>query len=423
MNSRLELSAIDARRIALAAQGFASPRPTRPNKTHLRSVAKRLHAIQLDTVNILVRAHYLPFFSRLGPYPIEALDKLVNDAHELVELDAHQASIVPIALEPLLRWRALRSRRHTDAFEAYMESKRPGYITAIRNTVLTRGPLAAGELDDPGRGPKLAPADLPIRRKDGLPYAASSLAWGRDSDGRAVLDWLVGQGELVLAGRGPGFERRYDIAGRVLPESGPTSRDISEEDARPELVGLASRALGVATAAEIARYFGLKVGAARPAIATLVEEESLVPVRVEGWKDLAYLAAEAPSPKPVTSQALIGPFDSLTWERERIKRLFGFEYSFEIYVPAAKRKYGYYVLPFLLNESLVARVDLKSDRKAGELLVLGAFVEAKVREPTLVPSLARELVALAGWLGLEKISVHERGDLAKRLRAEIRRTS
>lgn len=419
MSTALELSAADARRIALAAQGFASPRPARPGATHLRAVAGRLHAVQLDTVSTLVRAHYLPFFSRLGPYPTKALDKLVNDAHALVEMDAHQASLVPVELEPLLRWRVAQGRRFRDTFGSSMEAKRPGYIEAIRRTVVERGPLSLADLDDPGRGPKLTPEEVPIRRRDGLPYAASSLAWGRNSDGKAVLDWLVRQGVLVLAGRGRGFERLYDMPERVLPETARATKPTPEEDARRELVRLASKALGVATSRDLAQYFAFKVGTVRGAITDLVEECAIQPVRVDGWKDAAYLAADVRAPKRVTTRALLGPFDSLTWNRDRTHRLFGFDYTFEIYVPAPKRRYGYYVLPFLAGENLVARVDLKAERASGQLLVLGAYAEAGVDSAPVASDLADELAAMARWLGLERVSVAERGDLAKQLTAEL----
>lgn len=414
-----ELSTAEARRVALAAQGMDGRRgragsAARPGVPQVRAVARRLHALQIDTVNALVVAHYLPAFSRLGPYPFAALDRLTNERHELVETRVgHQASYVPVELTPLLRWRLEEpSREWRKAWRATVD---PGYAQAVEDQVVDGGPLTLRDLDDPRRRPKLAPHELTIRRRDGQPYAASSLAWGRPSDGKTVLDGLVAEGRLALAGR-RGTERMYDLVERVVPATVLSAPTPTAQDAQRELVRLSAAALGVATTPDLADYFGLKVGDVRVAVRDLVASGALEEVRIEGWKGPAFFAAGSRVPREVEGRALLGPFDSLTWSRDRVQRLFDFSFSFEIYVPEAKRRFGYYVLPFLLDEALVARVDLKADRGDGALRVLGAFVEPGANVAAVVPALADELRDLAGWLGLERVEVGDRGDLARPLR-------
>ena len=414
-----ELSAGEARRLALSAQGFGAPRPAKAGMAHVRAVARRLHALQIDTVNALVRAHYLPLYSRLGTYPVAALDRLTNERHELVETRVgHQASYVPVELTPLLRWRLeepSQAWRH-----AWRSGIDPGYVKAVERQVVERGPLALGDLEDPRRREKQKPHELTIRRKDGQPYAESSLAWGRPSDGKTVLDGLLAEGRLALAGR-RGAERLYDLVERVVPPSVLAAPSPSPADAQRELVRLSAAALGVATIADLADYFGLKVTPVRAAVRSLADAGVLEEVRVEGWKDAAVLSVGARAPRAVEARALLGPFDSLTWSRDRVQRLFGFAFSFEIYVPEAKRRYGYYVLPFLLGEVLVARIDLKADRSGGALVVQGAFGEAGIEVGAVVEALASELASLAGWIGLDRVVVGDRGDLARQLRRAVGR--
>ena len=411
----LELTATEARRVALAAQGFAQPRPPKPTKSHVRAVARRLHVLQIDAVNVLVRAHYLPVFSRLGPYPRRSLDDLIS-SHELVELSAHAASLVPVDLEPVLRSRGPTGIAFTPDFQANMEALRPGYIDSVRDAVAKAGPLSVADLDDPGRGPKLTPDQYPARRKDGKPYATSSLAWASGtSAGKSALLWLVRQGQLAIAGRTATFDRLFDLRERVLPEVDAPPAD----EATRELLRRAASALGVATPKDLAEYFGFGVTAIKTALASLVEDGTLLPARIEGWKGTAYLAKDAPRPVPLRTSALLGPFDSLTWTRDRTRRLFGFDYSFEIYVPEPKRKYGYYVLPYLFGEGLVARVDLRADRNAGTLVVGGAYAEPDADTAEVTPALAAELTAMASWLDLTGVRVDERGDLAGPLAAAL----
>ncbi|HUS62371.1 MAG TPA: crosslink repair DNA glycosylase YcaQ family protein, partial [Acidimicrobiales bacterium] len=409
----IELSAVEARRVVLSAQGFGIKRRAATRSAQVLAMAQRLHAVQIDTVNVLARAHYLPIYSRLGPYPAEALDRLTNETHELVETRVgHQASFVPAELTPLLRW------RHDDPSQAWRDAWRAGldptYVDAVEQQVVDRGPIALSDLKDPRRRTKKKPHELAIRRRDGQPYAESSLAWGRPSDGKTVLDGLLAERRLALAGR-RGAERLYDLTERVLPEAVLTAPTPSPTDARRELVRLSMSALGIATVPDLANYFGLKVTDVRLAVRDLVSEGAVDEARVEGWKAPTFLYSRVTVPKHINAQSLLGPFDSLTWSRERTQRLFDFAFSFEIYVPEPKRRFGYYVLPFLLDETLRARVDLKADRQSKTLLVRGAYAEPDSEREPVARALADELHQLAGWLGLDRVHIDERGDLAGHL--------
>ena len=405
------LSGDEARRLALAAQGFGARRPAKPAASHLVRLVERVQALQIDTVNVLVRAHYLPAYSRLGPYPMATLDRLTNVTHELVEVrDGHQASYVPVSTVPFLRW-----RRREEGRSAWRASVDPAYAAAVEQQVAERGPLGLSDLDDPRRRPKQAPSELLIRRKDGKPYAESSLRWGRPSDGKTVLDGLLREGRLALAGR-RGHDRLYDLAERVLPDAVRLPPAPPADDARRELVARSARSLGVATVADLASVFLLKVGETRQAARRLVAEGVLEEVEVDGWKDPAYLDPAVRLPEALEARALLGPFDSLTWSRDRTARLFGFDFTFEIYVPEAKRRFGYYVLPFLFGDRLVARVDLKADRARSTLVVAGAYAEPDTDRRTAAGPLGDELQQLAGWLGLEQVDASGgRGDLAAAL--------
>lgn len=417
----IELSADEARRISLEAQGFSQKAAGKTSIRHVREVAKRLGALQLDTVNVLVRSHYLPAFSRTGPYSKDALDRLVNHRHEVIEIDAHQASFIPVELEPLFRRR--RGARFGDwsGWRRQFELKRPGYIDAVEREVVERGPLGLSDLADPGRREKPKASQLAIRRRDGKPYAESSVLWWRSSDGKEALEGLVAEGRLAYAGRTSNFERLYDVADRVIPLPVRNTPAPSEEEERREIVSLAAKALGVATVADLANYFQIKVAAVRFAARELVDRGDLLPARVESWKAPAFLHPGVRSPKAIEARALLSPFDSLTWSRDRTRRLFEFDFSFEIYLPEKKRKYGYYVLPFLLGDRLVARVDLKADRARGVLLAPGAFAEGRLTQRALVPDLAEAVKEMAEWLELERVEVGDRGDLTGSLRRALSR--
>jgi uncharacterized protein YcaQ len=399
------LSAAEARQVAIAATGLGGPRPHRPGAADLRRMAAQLGAIQIDSVNVLVRSHYLPAWSRLGAYPMTTLDRMAYDGREMFEYRAHALCYVPIDLYPAMRWRMskLAERSYWVGFVARVEQERAGYIDAVVREITERGPLAATDLTDQG-----------IREKVPTRYAESTILWDSWSDGKDVLEGLLVIGRLVAAGRSRGFERRYDLTERVIPAAVLARPVPSGEESTRTLVVTAARALGVATVGDLADYFRLPVADTRASIRLLIEEGSLVPVDVEGWARPAYLAVGA-SPAPVDARALVSPFDPLVWHRDRAERLFGFRYRIEIYVPEPKRQHGYYVLPFLFGDTLVARVDLKADRKRGVLVAPGSFLEAGARAGHVADALAAELRSMAAWLGLDGVEVGPRGDLAPAL--------
>ncbi len=385
-----EIALAQARRIALAAQGFARPRPTgRVDGGHLGRVVDSLGLLQIDSVNVLSRAHYLPAYSRLGPYPRERLDQLTWGSGRVFEYWAHEASFLPAELWPLFRWRMEERRGHgTWGSARGLIANRPGYIEDVLEEVRDRGPLSAREVSDA------------VSRKG---------AWWSWSDAKVALEALFATGDVTVSER-VNFERRYDLPERVLPAAVVEAPVPTEAEARRELLRISARALGVATATDLYDYFRLNGPVTAPRLAELVEAGDLTPVRVRGWSQQAYLAPGARVPRRVTARALLSPFDSMVFERARLERLFDFRYRIEIYVPAPKRVYGYYVLPFLLGERFVARVDLKADRAAGVLVVQAAWSEPDA-PPDTVPELADELVQLAGWLGLSAVSVTGRGDI------------
>jgi uncharacterized protein len=395
----VRLSAAEARRIALAAQGFADGRPARPGGHALRRVLRQVGLLQIDSVNVLARGHYLTLFGRLGPYPLELVDKAAWYApRRLFEYWGHEASLLPVATQPLLRWRMQRA--HDDAWGSMrrVAQERPELVERVLAEVGERGPMAASEMDEVGS-------------RRGEP-------WWSWSDTKRAFEFLFWSG-LITSARRRRFERLYDLTERVLPRSVVSAPTPAPDDAQRELVRIAARSLGVAAERDLRDYFRLPLADTRARVAELSEAGELMPVEVEGWSTPAYLWHETSVPRRVDGCALIGPFDSLIWERSRVERLFGFRYRIEIYVPAPKRVHGYYVLPFLLGDRLVGRVDLKADRAAGELRVRAAHGEPDA-PPETASALIDELRAMAGWLGLERISVEGRGNLAKPLRSALR---
>jgi uncharacterized protein len=385
-----------ARRIALAAQGFADPRPTgRIDLGRLRRMVDRLAVVQIDSVNVLSRSHYLPAFSRLGPYPWQRLDDLAGRRHEVFEYWAHEASFLPVRLHPYLRWRMADAEQHAWGSMVRIQRDRPGYVQEILDRVREGGPLKASDLDE---------------KKPDRPGAM----WNWHA-GKVALEWLFYSGALTARERTAGFERVYDLTERVLPPHVLAAPTPEPADAVRELVWTAARALGVATERDLRDYFRLKPAPARAAIAELAEAGELVPVQVTGWNASAWLDPEARRPRWIRARALLSPFDSLVWERPRVERIFGFRYRLEIYTPAAKRVHGYYVLPFLLGDQLVARVDLKADRKAGRLRVQSAHAEEGAERALVSAGLAEELRLMADWLELDDVVVSDRGDLAAEL--------
>jgi len=401
--TRVELSAAEARRLALASLGFAERKPVRAGRAHVRATADRLGAIQIDSVNVLARAHYLPTFSRYGPYPAAALDDLVHGRRELFEYWAHAACFLPIELYPMLRW---RMENQAIAWSGISPKKR-AFIEAVYREIVERGPISAGDISIGGR---------------------STGPWWGWSKGKTAAELLFYQGRLAVAGR-RNFERLYDIPERVFPARILNAKSIAEGDAKKALLVRAVRAMGVGAARDVARYFQIDAwwdrrstnGRRAPANTTrlfdeLVEDGRLERARVERWTVPGYMVPDARIPRSVDATAIVSPFDPLLWERPWTKAVFDFVYQIEIYVPAHKRIHGYYVLPFLMGDRFAARVDLKADRESSTLIVHAAYMEPGVNPRRVAPALADELRSIARWLSLESFAVGRKGDLATPLR-------
>ncbi|HEY9181078.1 MAG TPA: crosslink repair DNA glycosylase YcaQ family protein [Candidatus Baltobacteraceae bacterium] len=377
-----------ARRVGLAAQRFGVPRPANVSTAHLRRLIEHLGAIQIDSVNVLVRSHYLPAFSRFGPYDRTLLERVAyGKPRRIFEYWGHEASLLPVELFPLLRWRMERSRSGTGVWQnvAHVGREKRALVERVRETIAERGAMSAsdfetGEVRTPHRG----------------------AGWWSWSDTKRAIEYLFWCGELTPLERRNSFERVYDLTERVIPPEVLRAR-VEDSQAYAALVELAARSFGVAVEADLRDYFRLPLDAARNAVRHLVESGRLSPVRVEGWKQQAYLHADARVPRRIEGSALLSPFDSLVWNRERAKRLFDFHYRIEIYTPAHKRVHGYYVLPYLLDDALVARVDVKADRAGSTLLVHAIHYEPRVDRAKVRARLTADLRAMAGWLGLERI--------------------
>ncbi len=395
------LSSGQARRIALAAQGFLDPRPARPTMRTFDRTLARTGVLQVDSVNVLQRAHYMPLYSRMGPYDVDLLRRAAEKRpRRVVEYWAHVQALMPVDLWPLMRHRMddHRATRGKWGFVAENDALEANLLDELRD----RGPSTARDLDD------------------GLPRARDNWGWNW-SETRRVLDYLYASGQVAIASRNSQFEIRYDLPDRVIPSAVLAQPVPSRAEATRELVRRAARSHGVATTQDLRDYYRMPVSDTASAVADLVEDGELLPVRVDGWKRPAFLHRDARLPRRVGGRALLSPFDPVVWERARTEALFDFHYRIEIYVPAAKRVHGYYVLPFLLGEHIVARVDLKADRQfdagAGRLVVKAAYAEPGA-PPETAGELAAELRQLAGWLGLGTVQIEPRGDLAPALAAE-----
>ena len=400
------LSAAQARRVAVAAQGFHEPAPRGPvTRAHLKRLIARLQVLQLDSVSVAVRAHYAPVFSRLGPYDRDVLDRAAwshsaRSPRLLIEYWAHEAALMAVEDWPLLRWR-MRQYRH-GRWGTDIVKKNARLAEEVLAAVAELGPSTAGQIE--------AYLESEPRGRKGPWWDRSETKW--------VAEALWSAGALTTATR-VGFARHYELTERVLPAA-VLNRQVDEADAVRELCLRAASALGVGTEADIRDYFRLAAAQVKPALADLVGAGHLERVDVEGWSAPAYLRVGQVVPRQDRGTALLCPFDPLIFFRPRVERLFGgFHYRIEIYTPAQKRRYGYYVWPFLLDGNLVGRVDLKADRAAGALAVLGAFAEDGCEPARVAGPLARELSAMASWLGLEAVTVAARGDLAPALRRAV----
>lgn len=373
-----------ARRIALSAQGFGARRGEAARPIHLQRILDRLHLHQIDSVNVLARAHYLPAFSRLGAYDRADLDRLAwgtGQRRKLFEYWAHEASLLPFAMHPLLRWRMAQADRG-DAGWGRMRlyaTERRAEAMALLDRIRVDGPLATSDFE----------------------AHKGQSGWWEWSDTKRTLEWLFWAGHITTATRRRSFERVYDLTERVIPDNILSLPTPTEAEAHRALIERAAAAHGIATERELRDYFRQSPEEARPAIHALAEEGVLIPVEVPGWRH-AWLHRDARRPRRIEAQALLAPFDPLIWERDRAERLFGFRYRIEIYVPAEKRLHGYYVLPFLLGDQLVARVDLKADRQASRLIVQSLHLEPDAPGHSR-DALRSELASMADWLGLDAV--------------------
>ncbi len=389
------MTADAARRMAVAATGLATGQPAgRLDVRHFRRVMRDVDLVQLDSVNVSARTHYWVFYSRLGPYDMDALDDWLWRSGEHFEYWAHEASILPMERHPLLAFR-MRRARPRGRVEALL-SDQPGYVDSVLGEIEARGPVSVGDLSDPGErtGP-----------------------WWGYGKGKIALEWLFHSGAVTILDR-PGFTRVYDLTERVIPQEFLLDH-VDLLDAKFALIERSARALGLGTAGDLADYYRLKVGDAREAIPELIRRKVVREVEVAGWREPAYRHVDASIPRSVEGAALVSPFDPLVWNRDRAERVFGFRYRIEIYVPEPQRQYGYYVLPFLLDGELVGRVDLKTDRKRERLIVRASHVEADADPSRVANRLAPYLETTAGWLGASTLEIESRGSLAPHLKRAV----
>ena len=389
-----------ARRIALAAQGFAEQRPDKPkDRRALKKVLARTALFQIDSVSVLARAHYMPLYSRLGAYPMSLLDEASTGrkARLLFEYWAHEASLLPVESWPLMQWRMRRAERGERIYKGLVtfERENRAFVADVLKHIVENGGVVGGDIEgEKGAG-----------------------GWWGWSKQKAALEWLFWAGKITIAER-RGFSRVYDVPERVFHRSVVEAPVPSEADSIRDLLRISARSLGVATATDLRDYFRLPPEDVKARLPELVEAGDLVPVAVRGWKPTAYLHKDAKLPRRIDARALLSPFDPVVWERSRSERLYDFHYRIEIYTPAHKRIYGYYTLPFLLGDTVVGRVDLKADRKAGELQVKSAHGEPGAPAET-AEALHAELKLMAEWLGLETIVIEKKGELAEALRKLI----
>ena len=394
----LEIDAVSAKRIAIAAQGFHRPRPMgKVDIRHFRRVFGDIGLVQLDSVQAICRSHYLVFFSRLGKYDQLKLDNWIWHSGEIFESWAHEASILPVGLEPFVRWKKNRARKGETWKGLYeLANSQEKYVDDVMRQVSSApSAIRASELTEP-------------RNRSGS-------WWSGRSDGQKTLDWLFRIGQVAVK-RDTKFSRSYVPFDSVIPNEISGFPDPLESDSIDELILTAARCNGISTVSDIADYFRMKPILVREALPFLLEQNKLLPVSVEGWDEKAYLHPSVPKPAKIESRALLSPFDSLVWCRPRLERLFHFKYRLEIYVPKEERKYGYYVLPFLLNENLVARVDIKTVRTEGKLLVKGIYLENGTDPEMVISELSKELIELSDFLDLPEVSIAGRSKSAMLLR-------
>lgn len=396
------LSIVEARRVALSAQGFTFPnRDGKANWAKISKTIDQINLLQIDSVNVLVRSHYLPVFSRLGHYDHATLDARTfsNKKRAMFECWSHEASLVPLKLHPLMRWRMNRALNGNGTYGSMNEfaQQEKTYVKSVLDFVRHNGPTAVSELPDGGK---------------------SAGGWWGWSKGKMALETLFDQGLVTTAAR-PSFERIYDLTGNIIPAEILALPTPTEADTFATLLDLSGRALGVATEFDLRDYFRLPVAETKTALAQLVENGTLIAVSVEDWKHQAYIHRDAKLPRKAGGTALVSPFDPLVWERARAERLFNFHYRIEIYTPAEKRKFGYYVLPFLLGDRFAGRICLKADRQEGILRANAAHMESHADPQETAEAMAQELNLMAKWLGLNGVEAGAKGNLARHLKAAL----
>ena len=395
----VQLSARDARQLALAAQGFGAARPKGAvTQRHLQQLFDRVGVIQIDSVNVLVRSQELPVFARLGPHNRSLLPRAVESG-ALFEYWAHAAALVPTKHQHLFRWRMEQGRSPSMGGPlTRMHRGKKTYVDFVHQYIVENGPVVAGDLSQ-----RTTP---------------KGKWWDWDA-AKLALEYLFLVGRLSARRQANNFARVYDLPERILPASVLAAPTPSPHAAQTQLITLAAHSMGVATASDLADYYRQKLTPVKPIIAELVEAGTLLPATVEGWKEPAYLHCAAAPIKQVEACALLSPFDSLVWNRQRSERLFNFRYRIEIYTPQPQRKFGYYVLPFLLGDTLVGRMDLKADRATGALRVQAAHLEPGCKAGSAAAQLAHLLPEMAAWLGLGRVIVAARGNLAHALRQAL----
>lgn len=394
------VSAASARRIALAAQGFARPRPASVGTRQLNTLIDRIGLLQLDSVNVFERSHYMPVFARLGHYDKAALDALTfSRGGRYVEYWAHEAAVIPVETWPLMRWRMQQYReKHANDMTAWAHANGP-MIEWLKAELADKGPLPASAIEHDAN-------------KRSGPW------WGW-SDVKIGLEVLFRWGELVSAGR-TRFERSYALPEQVLPDA-VIHRHVPRDEAQRLLVQHAASAHGIGTATDFADYFRMSRVDTVAAVNSLVDEGVLLPVTVPSWKHQAWLHRDAHMPRRISAGALLSPFDPVVWDRKRAERLFDFHYRIEIYTPAPKRVFGYYSLPILLDDTVVGRIDLKNDRQAGVLRVQSAWHEEGISPAAVAERVAPLVRSAASWQGLSDITVNDWGTLAAPLAAQLAR--
>ena len=387
----MRLTQTQARRMAINATGLGRARPTDPvGADHYRTALGQVGVVQLDSVNVLARAHYLPFFSRLGAYPRDLLDQWLWTSGELFEYWGHERSLMPIGHRPFL---VHRMRETPRGWIDSVNYDNPEYVEQVRLEVAEKGPLRVSDLSEPGK---------------------SGGSWWGHNMGKRALEWLFWKGAVTVADR-PNFIRWFDVPERVHPAWVLDEPPLEGPEALRRLLRLAVERCGMGTAADLADYYRTGIWPARQALSDLAASGEIREAEVEGWSEPAYLDPDAIIPRHIEGRALLSPFDPLVWCRPRLERLFDFRYRIEIYIPRPKRIHGYYVLPFLMDDRTVARVDLKLDRRAKRLLVLGSYGEPDIATDRVCRELAAELVDMAEWLGAGEVSVSPNGDLASPL--------